>query len=151
LEAAERTEYVRYKIEQAREVWEEAECLYAAGKYRGCASRAYFSVYRAVVAALVAGGVQIAARSPRHSQALGQFNRLYVRSGQLPRELGRFLHDLEDLRVRADYRDRPLGRDDVCELMEKGRAYLDLITRFAMELMGTGACEHSEDLGSGST
>jgi len=125
-----RAQYVRYKAEQAREMWQEAECLYTAGKFRGCISRAYFAFYKAAVAALVARGENIADKEPRHVQAVGRFNKLFVRSGMFPRELGRFLNDLEDLRVRADYRDQAILVEEAEEVITRGRQYLDQIHQF---------------------
>lgn len=78
-------------------MWQEAECLFAAGRFRGCVSRAYFAFYKAAIAALVAQGEKVANKEPRHVQAVGRFNKLFVRSGIFPRELGRFLNELDDL------------------------------------------------------
>ena len=130
-----RAEYVRYKLEQARETWQEAECLYSAGKYRGCASRGYFAFYKAVLAALVAGGAVVEDRGPRHSQALGRFNKLYVRPGRLSRELGRFLNELERLRVRADYRDQAVLAEEAQGVIEQGRGHLEIVCQFAEQAL----------------
>ena len=125
-----RAQYVRYKTEQAREMWQEAECLFAAGRFRGCVSRAYFAFYKAAIAALVAQGENVADKEPRHVQAVGRFNKLFVRSGIFPRELGRFLNELEDLRVRADYRDQAVLVEEAEEVVVKGRKYLDRVFEF---------------------
>lgn len=125
-----RSQYVRYKAERAREMWQEAECLYAAGRFRGCVSRAYFAFYKAAIAALVAQGESVSDRELRHVQAVGRFNKLFVRSGMFPRELGRFLNDLENLRVRADYRDQAVSAEEAEEVMTKGREHLARMCEF---------------------
>jgi uncharacterized protein (UPF0332 family) len=78
--------FARTKMEKAWEAWDEAEWAYKGGKYPGAVNRAYYAFYRACLALLA-----FQRETPtKHSAVIGAVNRIYVKEGLLPREVGRF-------------------------------------------------------------
>ena len=92
---------VRYRLEQADEALEAARLLLRAEMLRQSAGRAYYSMYYAVLALLAHRGLG----TSKHSGALGLFDREFVKKGVFERNHSKNLHELFDLRQRADYRE----------------------------------------------
>ncbi|GEA16326.1 UPF0332 protein [Moorella sp. E308F] len=123
--------FARAKMEKAWEAWDEAEWAFKGGKYPGAVNRIYYAFYRACLA-LLAFQQKI---PTKHSAVIGEVNRIYVKEGLLPREIGRFLHGLQTARTEADYRDKDFSREEVQEYLEQGKRYLqqlgELVARLA--------------------
>lgn len=69
--------------------------------YRQAAGRAYYAAFYAILALLASRGLG----ASKHSAAVGLFDREFVKAGSFAPELSRDLHELFDLRQRADYRE----------------------------------------------
>ncbi|AEG15938.1 HEPN domain protein [Desulfofundulus kuznetsovii DSM 6115] len=122
-------EFARTKMEKAWEAWDEAEWAFKGKKYPGAINRIYYSFYRACLA-LLAFEAKIPAK---HSAVIAEVNRVYVKGGILPRELGRFLHHLQTARAEADYRDKNFSREEVQEYLVLGKKYLQQIEALVMK------------------
>lgn len=83
----------------AQEKLDVARSLHAAGYYNDSLSRAYYAAFHAVSLLLFAHGKSFS----RHGQLIGAFNRDFVASGLLPKDLGKALGRLYDQRQVADY------------------------------------------------
>ena len=92
---------VRYRLEQADEALRAARLLCEAKMFRQAAGRAYYATFYAVLALLAFRGLG----TSRHSGALGLFDREFVKEGLFDAEQSKCLHELFDLRQRADYRE----------------------------------------------
>lgn len=92
---------VLYRIETAKSDLESAKLLLEAGQYRGANNRAYYLIYHAisVVHALDGNAYR------RHKDALGNFNKSYVKTEVFPRALGRKIAEAEEIRHASDYDD----------------------------------------------
>jgi uncharacterized protein (UPF0332 family) len=75
-------------------------------KYNACASRAYYAVFLASIAALIKlTGFRAMDNEWQHGQVQAELNRqLIMRKKLLPSELGRIPMDLIELRHLADYK-----------------------------------------------
>ncbi len=97
-----------------------ADALLNLGDSDGAANRAYYAIFAAARAALIAHGVEI--RTSKHGTIIGEFSRRFVKNGPLPRAVGRALNDLQVLRTRADYDapgvDHEAARDAVTKATE---------------------------------
>lgn len=92
---------IRYRLERAQESLADARLLADAGSWNTCVNRLYYSCFYAVSALLVRDG-----RSPsRHTGIRSLFNRHYVRTGVVPRDLARLYNDLFERRQESDYTD----------------------------------------------
>ena len=92
---------VRYRLERSREALQEAALLFDAGHTNTAVNRLYYAAFYAVSAALLARGFS----SSKHSGVRALLHRELVRSGLVPRELGRFFDTLFDSRQKGDYAD----------------------------------------------
>ena len=92
---------IRYRLERAQESLADARLLADAERWNTCVNRLYYSCFYAVSALLARDGRS----SPRHTGVRSLFNRHYVRTGIVPRELARLYNDLFERRQEGDYAD----------------------------------------------
>jgi uncharacterized protein len=97
----ERETLIRYRLERARETLAEADVLAKTGHWNGCVNRLYYACFYAVTALLFRNGLT----SSRHSAALSLFNREFVKTGLVGRDLGEMYNSLYQARHRGDYDD----------------------------------------------
>jgi uncharacterized protein (UPF0332 family) len=91
---------------KGKENLETAALAYQSKKYNACASRAYYAVFLASIAALIKlTNIRARDNEWQHSQVQAELNRqLIMRKKLLPAELGRTPMDLMELRHLADYK-----------------------------------------------
>jgi uncharacterized protein (UPF0332 family) len=92
-------ELISLRMQQAGETLREARILLAEHAGRGAVNRAYYAMFYAVLALLATKGLG----SSKHSGAISLFDREFVKSGDLPKELSRSLHLAFERRQQADY------------------------------------------------
>ena len=86
----------------ARQFLEDARAAYERESYPTAVNRAYYSLFKTISALQAADGVQF--RS--HGQAIGAFNHRYIyEEARFPKEYGRKLYDIMELRHTSDYDD----------------------------------------------
>jgi uncharacterized protein (UPF0332 family) len=87
----------------------------------GACNRAYYAMFEAARAALVAVGHQI---GKTHQGVLNAFNEHLVKDGPVSRELGRLLKHAEALRYVADYSDNAVDLADAREMVEQAKRFV---------------------------
>ena len=92
---------IRYRLERAQESLDDARLLADAESWNTCVNRLYYSCFYAVSALLVRDGRS----SSRHTGVRSLFNRYYVRTGVVARDLARLFNDLFERRQESDYAD----------------------------------------------
>lgn len=97
--SGERSDLIRYRLEQATESLESAELLLRHGKYRPTINRAYYAMFYSVLALLASEG----RGTSKHRGAMAMFDLDFVKAGTVRRELSSWLHKVFDLRQDADY------------------------------------------------
>ena len=84
-------------------------------------NRAYYAMFYAVLALLAARQ----AETSRHSDAIAQFDQLYVKPALLPKEFSRWLHDAFLNRQSVDYgAEVSLSGDEIDMLLSHARDFL---------------------------
>ncbi len=96
-----RKDLVLYRIETAKEDLKSAKILRDANSFKGANNRAYYAVFHAINAIHGIKGVAY----KRHKDAVGNFNKEYVKTEIFPREIGRKIAGLEEIRHASDYDD----------------------------------------------
>jgi uncharacterized protein (UPF0332 family) len=82
-----------------------ARILLNAGDVDGACNRAYYAMFDAARAALLASGIdESTVNTKTHSGLISKFSLELVKSGQVSVELGKSLNKVEDLRLMADYK-----------------------------------------------
>jgi uncharacterized protein (UPF0332 family) len=94
-------EYVRHRLDRATSAIKESRVLIETGFLTTAVNRLYYACFYAVSALLYSQGYS----SSRHSGVIALFDQHFVKTGLLPRELGKFLHLMFDRRQEGDYKD----------------------------------------------
>lgn len=96
-----RRDLVFYRLQTAKADLKSARILLAAEEYKGANNRAYYAIFHAVNAIHASSGKAY----KRHKDAIGNFNKDYVKTGIFPREMGRKIGEAEEIRHASDYDD----------------------------------------------
>jgi len=92
---------VLYRMTRANETLEDARILTNAGRWNACVNRLYYACFYAVSALLVRNGLS----SSKHTGVRSLFNRQYVKTGKIQKDLARIYNDLFERRQEGDYID----------------------------------------------
>ena len=116
---------VRYRLGRARETLEDARILAKAGRWNACVNRLYYACFYGVSALLVCDDLS----SSKHAGVRSLFNRQYVKTGKVPKELARVYNDLFERRQESDYIDFvSFGESQVFPWISKAEELLGYIT-----------------------
>ena len=96
-----RKELSEYRIQEAKDSLQVAQNCLKEGFYKDAVNRSYYSAFYALKAVLALGEVDF----KRHKDVLGYFNREYVAKDVFPKDVGRRLGTLKQLREKSDYDD----------------------------------------------
>jgi uncharacterized protein (UPF0332 family) len=120
----ERREYVKYRIESARNTLEAAKVLSENGFWNSAVNRLYYAVFYAVNALLVLNKIQ----TKSHSATKSQFSLHFVKTGRFDKKYGRLLSELFDWRQKSDYENMFDYNSDLVEpLFEPAAEMIELI------------------------
>jgi len=92
---------VRYRLDKAFETLEDARVLASAGRWSPCVNRLYYACFYAVSALLISDSMS----SAKHTGVRSLFNRFYVKTGKIPKEMAQVFNDLFEKRREGDYMD----------------------------------------------
>ncbi len=112
---------VAYRLDEASEALRDAELLLGAGRHRSTANRLYYAAFYAAVAALLTKRLEYS----RHSAVIAFFDREFIRTGVLPREYSRTLHQAFNERQQDDY--MPFVEMDPDELKQLLESVRDMV------------------------
>lgn len=91
---------------------------FAAGRFNACARSMYYAAFQAAIAALIGEGIVPPGRW-EHAFVRAEFSgRLIYRRKLYPSTYRTLLHEAFDIRARADYSERMLGRNSVNQLLQ---------------------------------
>ena len=85
---------MKYRLESAKSDLKSAKILIEAEEYRAANNRAYYAIFHAISAIHALDGKAY----KRHKDALGSFNREYVKTEVFPREVGKKISRAEEIR-----------------------------------------------------
>lgn len=91
----------KYRIQEAKDSLRVAERCLSDGFYKDSINRSYYAAFYCIKAVLALGTVDF----KRHKDVMAYFNKEYVVTNIFPRELGRKLSTLKQLREKSDYDD----------------------------------------------
>lgn len=115
-------------LKKARTACVSARVLLDLGDFDGAANRAYYAIFDAARAALLASGVATTQDFIRtHSGLIGAFGQSLVKSGRVPRELGRLLNRAHEIRLIADYQGDVLEQDEATDMVKHAETFLAMI------------------------
>ncbi|MHB1951801.1 MAG: HEPN domain-containing protein [Acidiferrobacteraceae bacterium] len=110
---------------KARQAAVSARVLLDAGDADGACNRAYYAMFDAARAALLASGAPVEPEIARtHSGLISAFSLHLVKTGRVPVELGKALNKVEDLRLVADYKGDPLENEDAGWAVQQAEVFV---------------------------
>lgn len=116
---------------KAEENFEMAAVAYARKKHNVCASRAYYAVFLASIAALIKlTNLRAKENEWQHGQVQAELNRQFImRRKLLSAELGRTPMDLMELRHLADYKPQSVTAREAKRARDRAERFLSSIRR----------------------
>lgn len=102
-----------------------ARILLDLGDVDGAANRAYYAMFDAARAALLASGAPVDSEIGRtHSGLIGAFGNYLVKNGPVSKELGRLLNRAHEIRLVADYNSASVEPSDAKEMVEQAETFV---------------------------
>ncbi len=115
---------VRYRLKRAYETLEDARILAGASRWNTCVNRLYYACFYAVSALLIQQGLS----SSKHAGIRSLFNRHFVKTGKVAREMAQIYNDLFERRKESDYLDFVrFEESDVSPWPSKAKAFIEHI------------------------
>jgi uncharacterized protein (UPF0332 family) len=106
-----------------------ARLLLDSGDTEGACNRAYYAMYYAAQAALLAAGIAEPENGYKSHQGLiGAFGKHLVLGGQIDQSLGRSINKVQRLRQLADYVGDPPSLEDATLAVAEAKAFVAAIT-----------------------
>ena len=96
-----RRDLCQYRIEQARESLKASKIMLDNKMVKDSINRSYYSAFYAMKAVLAIEEKDF----KRHKDVVAYFNKMYVATGKFPKDLGRMIAKLQQLREKSDYAD----------------------------------------------
>lgn len=113
----------RELLEKARRAAASAKVLGDAGDADGACNRAYYAMFDAARAALLAAGLKELPRT--HSGVVTAFSLQLVKSGRVAVELGRALNRAAEIRLIADYKGESVDAGQVAWMVEQALVFVE--------------------------
>lgn len=102
-----------------------ARLLLKSGDMDGAANRAYYAMFDAARAALLASGAPVDSDVAKtHSGLISAFGIHLVKNGPVSKDVGKILNRGHELRLVADYNGRSVTRSDAHEMVEQAETFV---------------------------
>ena len=112
---------IAYRMERAHEAIEEAKMLFDARHLNAYVNRLYYACFYAVSALLLTKDIS----TSKHGYLRSLMHREFVKTGLIPKELGKHFDMLFDSRLEGDYVDLVRFKaDDVSDWLEGTQAFV---------------------------
>lgn len=127
-----REDLVLYRLQTAKSDLKSARILMEAEEYKGANNRAYYAIFHAVNAVHALNGIGY----KRHKDAIGNFNKDYVKTEIFPREIGRKISMVEEIRHASDYDDFYIAdRKESEKQIETADEFIHMVEKYCMSQM----------------
>ena len=124
LTTEERDNLVKYKLERAKETWNEIVGIVDGGYWYAAANRMYYACYYVTSALLVKNGIL----ANTHSGVIRMLGLHFVSTNIISDEMGSFYTRLFELRQTGDYDEwKEIKESDIKPLMPKVEEYMQCI------------------------
>jgi len=126
----EEVELVRYRMARAKESIEEARLLLASDHLHTAANRIYYACFYAVSALLFTERLS----SSKHSGVRALFDQHWIKTGRVPKHLGRSYRRFYDMRQKGDYADLVVFEAaEIQQHLDDATAFVDAIAEKIQE------------------
>lgn len=112
---------IRYRLERSKETFKDAETLFDGGSLNSAVNRMYYSMFYAVVALLKTKEFS----SSKHSGVRAMFNRHFVKTGVVSKDIAKFYEKIFNERQEGDYIDySEFTAEQVEDYLDKCRKHI---------------------------
>jgi hypothetical protein len=119
-------------MESARRSLDDARLLNTASSVRGAVNRAYYAMFYAASALVIANGRSFS----KHSALISYVHREFVKPGVLEKKHGRALQKAFENRTEGDYQDMVTFKpEDVGAMMSDASEFIDAVARLVPGLL----------------
>lgn len=102
-----------------------ARALLDLGDVDGACNRAYYAMFDAARAALLASGTPVRSDIGKtHGGLINAFSSQLIKNGPVPKEMGRLLNRAEEIRLVADYKGDSVELSDAREMVEQAETFV---------------------------
>lgn len=124
---------MKYRLETAKSDLKAAKVLIEAKEYRASNNRAYYAIFHAISA------IQALDEKAykKHRDAIGNFNKDYIKTEIFPREMGKKISRAEEIRHASDYDDFYIAtREKSQEQVETAEELIKMVDKFCKNSIG---------------
>ena len=115
-------------MEKADRACASARALLELGDVDGACNRAYYAMFDAARAALLASGAMVALDIGRtHGGLISAFGHHLIKNGSVPREMGRLLNRAAEIRLVADYTGDSVEQADAEQLVQQAENFVSAL------------------------
>lgn len=123
---------IKYRLERARESFEDAHILFKSGKLYSTVNRIYYAMFYSVIALLLSKNFS----SSKHGGVKALFSKEFVNKELVDRDLGRFYSEMFERRQKGDYRDFvEFKREDVEGWLKKAKNFIEAIEKLTLKII----------------
>jgi uncharacterized protein (UPF0332 family) len=114
---------IEYRMERAHQTLTAAQVLQKQNAdTASIVNRAYYSMFYSALALLATIGEE----TSKHSGAMALFDKHFIKTGVLPKEMGKFLHTAFDMRQTGDYEDKAeISREVAAQILEFAQKFVE--------------------------
>jgi uncharacterized protein (UPF0332 family) len=122
-------------IARARRCAASAKVLYDIEDMNGACNRAYYAMFDAARAALLAGKEPVKSEVIKtHSGLIAAFSLHLIKSGRIPTDYGKSLRQVDQIRLIADYSDEEPDRETAASSIEQANHFVQAVARYLATL-----------------
>jgi uncharacterized protein (UPF0332 family) len=123
-------------IARARRSAASAKVLYDIEDMSGACNRAYYAMFDAARAALLAGKEPVKSEVIKtHSGLIAAFSLHLVKSGRIPTTYGKSLRQVDQIRLIADYSDEEPDRETAASSIEQANHFVQAVASYLATLL----------------
>lgn len=118
---------IKYRMERAHQTLKAAQFLREqSADSASIVNRAYYAMFYAALALLATIGEE----TSKHGGVMALFDRHFIKTGVLPKEMGKFLHTAFDIRQTGDYEDKSeISQEVSSQILEFAEKFVNSIER----------------------
>jgi uncharacterized protein (UPF0332 family) len=122
-------------IARARRSARSAKVLYDIEDMSGACNRAYYAMFDAARAALLAGKEPVKSEVIKtHSGLIAAFSLHLIKSGRIPTAYGKSLRQVDQIRLIADYSDEEPDRETAASSIEQANHFVHAVASYLATL-----------------
>ena len=127
LDTNERTELIRYRLEEAKETIADVQLLIENDRLRAAVNRIYYGMFYS----LLALGLACQFETSKHQQLLGWFNKNFIHEGLIDAKFGKIINKASSRRTQGDYESYvEFDKEVILEMFEEMKEFIIEIERF---------------------